>query len=109
MTNGSALTEDDAYELLTFLVASAELCAVEPGYYGTFRLLDAALRLMEAMLRSSHGQQDEWLAAFRQRLDAETMSASPSLRSTEWERYLSVLRAASAEVAGEMKRRVGRS
>lgn len=105
MTSPGVITEDDAYELLTFLVASAELTAVEPGYYSTFRLLDGALRLMEAMLRSPQGAQDAWLAGFHRRLDTETASASPSLWSTERESYLAVLRSACPEAASEMKRR----
>ena len=108
MTSAGIIIEDDAYELLAFLLASAELTAVEPGYYGTFRLLDGALRLMEAMLRSSRGAQDAWLAGFHKRLDTETASASPSLWSTERERYLAVLRSASPEAASEMKRRADR-
>lgn len=51
------------YELLAHLVASADLCAVEPSYYGTFRLLDAAAKL--AGIAVGSGLEDEWLADLR--------------------------------------------
>lgn len=51
------------YELLAHLVASADLCAVEPSYYGTFRLLDAASKLAGVAVGS--GLEDEWLADLR--------------------------------------------
>jgi uncharacterized protein DUF6092 len=55
------------YELLAHLVASADICASEPGYYGTFRLLDAAARLAGTALDS--GLDDPWLAGLHEELD----------------------------------------
>ena len=37
MNQPRVLTEDDAFELLTFLVTSARGCVDEPETYGTFR------------------------------------------------------------------------
>ena len=50
--NGQALvlTEEQALELITFLVSAAEICLHEPVYYGTFRLVDGASRLMGMLL-----------------------------------------------------------
>jgi hypothetical protein len=59
------------YELLAHLVASADICASEPGYYGTFRLLDAAARLAGAVLDS--GLDDPWLADLHADLDRNKM------------------------------------
>ena len=42
---GAAVPRERVYELLAHLVASAEICVVEPHYYGSFRLLDAASKL----------------------------------------------------------------
>jgi hypothetical protein len=42
-----ALTEQEAFELIAYLVSSAELTLIEPELYGVFRLLDAAGRLAE--------------------------------------------------------------
>ena len=49
---GSALvlSEEQALELITFLVSAAEICLHEPIYYGTFRLIDGASRLMGMLL-----------------------------------------------------------
>jgi hypothetical protein len=55
------------YELLAHLVASAEICAREPGYYGTFRLLDAAGRLAGAVLDG--GLEDPWLTELHGDID----------------------------------------
>ena len=46
------LTEDDVFELLAFLITSASLCVDEPKLYGTFRLLDAASRLIGFVFES---------------------------------------------------------
>jgi hypothetical protein len=59
------------YELLAHLVASADICASEPGYYGTFRLLDAAARLAGTVLDS--GLDDPWLAELHAELDRNKM------------------------------------
>lgn len=90
--------EDEAYELLAHLVASAELCLTEPYYYGTFRLIDAASRLMGYML--AHGGDGAWLADFKREVDEKK----------EWmmwdrEGYFAFLREATGGVAGELKRR----
>ena len=52
MSERTVVSEDEAYELLAHLVASAELCIREPYYYGTFRLIDAASKLMGFMLQN---------------------------------------------------------
>jgi hypothetical protein len=102
LASSCPLTARDAYELLALLMTSAELCTVEPGYYGSFRLLDAALRLMDAMLTNSS---DRWLQGYLAQLRVNTNNASPSLWSNERERYVTALRTASAEIADELKRR----
>src|SRR5439155_1029275 len=45
----AAVPAERVYELLAHLVASAEICVVEPRYYGSFRLLDAAASLAALM------------------------------------------------------------
>lgn len=50
MANDGALTEQDALELMAYLLSSAELTLVEPDLYGVFRLLDAAGRLAERVV-----------------------------------------------------------
>ncbi len=55
------------YDLLAHLVASADISVSEPGYYGTFRLLDAAGRLAGAALEC--GLEDPWLASLHEEID----------------------------------------
>lgn len=63
----ATIPRERVYELLAHLVASAEICTVEPHYYGSFRLLDAASKVAAAMLGG--GLDDSWLAAFQAELD----------------------------------------
>ena len=98
MAGKTLVPEDDAYELLSHLVSSAEICTFEPYYYGTFRLLDAASRLMESMLAS--GQVDPWLREFKDKVDEQKL-----LMMHDRERYFAFLGEATREVAEAMKRR----
>lgn len=41
----TTLTEQQALELVAYLISAAEITLVEPDLYGVFRLLDAAGRL----------------------------------------------------------------
>ncbi len=67
-----AVRKDEAWELLAYLTASAELCTREPHYYGTFRLIDAASRLMGFMLASSE-RESTWLAEFKHEVDEKKL------------------------------------
>jgi hypothetical protein len=65
------LTEDEAFDLLAFLFSSAEICLVEPTYYGTFRLVDAASRLMGHMLAHDPERSGEFLRRFKEEVDTK--------------------------------------
>jgi Family of unknown function (DUF6092) len=92
------LTEEQAYELLAHLTASADICRFEPGFYGTFRLLDAASRLCGAVL--ANGMDDPWLVQFHQEVEAKK-------NWMMWDRgaYLDFLPEAARSVARELVRR----
>jgi len=45
MPSDYALTDDEALEMLAYLVASARTCAEEPPDYGSLRLISAAERI----------------------------------------------------------------
>jgi Family of unknown function (DUF6092) len=62
-----SITGDQAMALLAHLVTSADICRFEPHFYGTFRLIDAASRLIEAM--QENGCQDSWLRDFRAEIE----------------------------------------
>lgn len=81
-----------AYELLAHLIASADICAVEPGYYGTFRLLDAASKLAEMVLGC--GLEDPWLTQFQADLDRNKM-----LMMSDRDAYYAYLPQAARQVA----------
>jgi hypothetical protein len=94
-----ALTEEEAFDLLAFLFSSAEICLVEPTYYGTFRLIDAASRLMGYMLEHDPGHSAEFIRRFKEEVDTKKVWMM-------WDReaYYDFLRSAPAVVAAEMKR-----
>lgn len=100
MADRKVVSEDQAYELLAHLVASAELCITEPYYYGTFRLIDAASRLMGYMLEHDSDGGREWLQRFKQEVDEKK-------EWMMWDRqgYFAFLRGACGTVASELKRR----
>ena len=93
------LTEEQAFDILAFLFSSAEICLVEPTYYGTFRLVDAASRLMGHMLPHDPQRSGEFLRRFIEEVDTKKVWMM-------WDReaYYDFLRAAPAVVAAEVKR-----
>jgi hypothetical protein len=93
------LTEEQAFDLLAFLFSSAEICLVEPTYYGTFRLIDAASRLMGFMLEHEPERSAEFVRRFKEEVDTRKVWMM-------WDReaYYDFLRGAPAVVAAEVKR-----
>src|SRR6266849_10617787 len=100
MADKLVVSEDEAYELLAHLVSSAEICTFEPYHYGTFRLLDAASRLMESMLRHESNGNREWLEAFKREVDEKKVWMM-------WDRegYFQFLREAGGKVGQTLKER----
>ena len=43
--SAGVLSEDQAFRLIAYLTSSAEISLHEPTYYGSLRLIDAALTL----------------------------------------------------------------
>lgn len=93
------LTEEQAFDILAFLFSSAEICLVEPTYYGTFRLVDAASRMMGHMLAHDPQRSGEFLRRFKDEVDTKKVWMM-------WDResYYDFLREAPAVVAAEVKR-----
>jgi hypothetical protein len=98
-TPQGVLTEEQAMQLIAFLVSSAEICLTEPTYYGTFRLVDAASRLIGFMLEHETPRTGDFLRRFKDEVD---------LKKTwmMWDReaYYDYLRQIPAQVAAEVKR-----
>jgi hypothetical protein len=94
------LTADQAFDLLAFLFSAAEISLVEPTYYGTFRLVEAASHLMGFMLEHDPERSREFLLRFKDEVDTKKVWMM-------WDRaaYDAFLRSAPAVVAAEVKRR----
>jgi hypothetical protein len=63
------LTEREALELVTFLVAAAELAVIEPELYGSFRLVDAASRLLGFLSARAPAARRPAYGRFREEID----------------------------------------
>jgi hypothetical protein len=97
----AALSRAQIYELLAHLLASADTCTFEPGFYGTFRLIDAASRLAGAALDG--GLDDPWLAELKAEIDKKKL-----WMMTDREAYFAYLGEAAASVAARMAEEAGR-
>jgi len=95
-----AVTEEDLYELLSFLVSSAHLLVNEPEHYGSFRLIDAACRLVGFALDGGGLEDDDFLRAFKEDADRRKL-----LLMTDQDGFLQFLEDATRDMAREMKRR----
>lgn len=100
MSQRLAVTEEELYELLSFLVSSAHLLVNEPEHYGSFRLIDAACRLIGFALESGRLEDDQFLREFKENADRGKL-----LMMTDEDGFLQFLEDATRDVAREMKRR----
>ncbi len=100
-TGYCVLSEDEALDLLMFLVSSAEICLAEPTHYGTFRLIDAASRLMGHMLAHDPSRSGDFLRQFKAEVDTKK-----AWMMWDREAYDDFLRSAPAQFAVEVKRLV---
>jgi hypothetical protein len=94
------VTEDDVFELLAFLVTSARLCVDEPKLYGTFRLVDAASRLIGFVLESDRLEDKQPLQQLKDEIDEKKF-----LLTTDQEGYAEFLDDLTRKVARELKER----
>ncbi len=100
MSQRMVVSEEGLYEALSFLVSSAHLCVVEPRLYGTFRLIDAACRLIGFALEGGQLEDDQFLREFKEDADKRKL-----LLMTDEEAYFQFLEDATRKMAKEMKRR----
>jgi hypothetical protein len=100
MSQPQVITEDNLYELLAFLASSAYLCVNEPKLYGTFRLVDAACRLIDFALQGGQLEDEQFLRAFQE--DANTKKM---LLMTDEGAYIKFLEDATRSMAKELKNR----
>jgi hypothetical protein len=69
MNENLVLTEDRFYDLLGFLVTSAQLTLTDPDEYPVLRLVDASHRLMKAVVQSGQIIDEGLLTELQAKLD----------------------------------------
>jgi hypothetical protein len=100
MSQCKVVSEDEAFELLVFLITSARGCVDEPKLYGTFRLVDAASKLVGFVLEDHPEQSEGFLRDLKQEIDEKKLSLM-----ADQEGYIEFLGDITREVAQELKRR----
>jgi len=100
MNQTKVLSEDEAFELLTFLVTSARGCVDEPESYGTFRLIDAASRLLEFLLKSEEVEDREFYSHLKEEIDEKKLWLT-----TDVEAYFNFLGEVTRRVTKQLKKR----
>jgi len=100
MNQPRVLTEDDVFELLTFLVTSARGCVDEPETYGTFRLIDAGSRLLGFLLKGEEVQDREFYVHLKEEIDERKF-----LLVTDLEAYFNFLSGVTRKVGKQLKKR----
>lgn len=100
MNQTKVLSEDQAFELLTFLVTSARGCIDEPESYGIFRLIDGASRLLGFLLESEEVEDKEFYRQLKEEIDEKKFS-----QMTDEESYFQMLRDVTAKVGKQLKKR----
>jgi hypothetical protein len=63
------LSEREALELVAYLVSAAELSVIEPDLYGSFRLVDAASRLLTFLAERAPTARRPLYSRFREEID----------------------------------------
>ena len=100
MSEKGLLSPDAAFELLSYLVSSAQLLLHEPAAYGSLRLVDAASRLARLAAEEAPGESQ----AFLQDLHARIEEGKVLLMSDQ-EAYAAFLDEVVRKVARELRRR----
>jgi hypothetical protein len=103
--DGVALTNDDALELLAFLLASAHGCLYDPPGYGVYRLATAAERLSAAWAPRASDQFARHLRELAQEIAGHVWD--PMGRSRETEAFLDRVVADLARLAKDAGRQDG--
>jgi hypothetical protein len=101
MSENMVLTEDEALELLAFLVTAARTQASEPNEYGPLRLLSAASRLSQFMLERASSETRALLAGPLKEIP------STETRMTDYDGYVARLDALCSAVAQHLLKHFG--
>jgi hypothetical protein len=99
MAERMVISEEDFYELLSFMVTSAYLSVEEPELYGSFRLIDGACRLIEFALDSGQLRDEQFVKEFKEYADVRK-----HWMMTDESGYLQFLEEATGKLAEELRR-----
>jgi hypothetical protein len=99
MAERMVISEEDFYELLSFMVTSAYLSVEEPELYGSFRLIDGACRLIEFALESGQLRDEHFVKEFKEYADVRK-----HWMMTDESGYLQFLEEATGKLAEELRR-----
>ena len=100
MSERMVVSEEGLYEVLAFLFSSAHILVNEPHLYGTFRLIDAASRLIGFALESGQLDDEQFLRELKDDVDEKKF-----VLMTDEETYFQLLEDATRRMAQEMKKR----
>ncbi|CAN5797854.1 hypothetical protein BH24CHL4_BH24CHL4_14810 [soil metagenome] len=94
------LNEDQAMQLIAFLITSAEISLQEPVHYGTLRLIDAVSRLIGFMQENGFPDPGGFFRDLKEEIDTKKLWSM-------WDQpaYFQFLRETPVKVAVEMVRR----
>ncbi len=99
MAEPMVISEENFYELLSFMVTSAHLSVEEPELYGSFRLIDGACRLIEFALGSGQLGDEKFVREFKDNADVRK-----HWMMTDESGYIRFLEEATGTLAKELKR-----
>ena len=99
MSQRMVVSEENLYELLTFLVTSAHLTVHEPRLYGSSYLMKATSRLIGFALDSGQLEDNSFLRAFKEDADKRRVDQGEDDKA-----YVQFLEEATRTLAKEMIR-----
>ena len=100
MADASIVSEQEAFELVVYLVSAAELTLLEPELYGSFRLIDAASRLLTPLTERTPAPRRAFYEELKSEIDRRKV-----LMMSDKDAYLGFVRGLPATLAAELKSR----
>lgn len=103
MADDGILTEDEAFTLIVYLASAAELTLLEPDLYGSFRLIDAASRLLGPLCERAPAERRPFYDRLKDEIDRRKV-----LMMSDRDAYVEFVRELPASLAAELAGRTGR-
>lgn len=100
MGDEAFVTEGEAFELVVYLASAAELTLLEPELYGSFRLVDAASRLLGPLSERAPASRRAFYEQLRTEIDRRKV-----LMMSDKDAYVEFVRGLPATLAAELKSR----